>query len=71
MNASFKMTFWFRIGSYLGTKKHIYKLLYWIVFFIHKHNQYVTGIQLALGTSIQQGITFPHFSCIVINGQAK
>ncbi len=38
---------------------------------IHKHQQYVTGIQLALGTSIQQRITFPHFSCIVINGKAK
>lgn len=71
LNASFRITFWFRIGSYLGTKKNIYyKILYWIVFLIHKHQQYVTGIQLALGTSIQQGITFPHFSCIVINGSA-
>lgn len=62
LNASFKITFYFRLGSYLGTKKNIIlSLFYWIVFLIYKHEQYVTGIQLALGTSVQSGITFPHF----------
>lgn len=67
-NASFKITFWFRIGSYLGSKKGIiFKILYYLVFFIHKHNQYVTGIQIPLGTKVGKGLCFSHFSCIVIN----
>lgn len=67
-NASFRITFWFRIGSYLVTKKNIFsRLLYVVVFLIHKHNQYLTGIQLAFGTDIKAGITFGHFSNIVIN----
>ena len=71
-NASFRITFWFRIGSYLSTKKGlICKLLYGIVFLIHKHNQYLTGIQLAFGTDIKGGLTFGHFSNIVINRGSK
>lgn len=67
-NASFRITFWFRIGSYLSTKKNlICRLLYGIVFLIHKHNQYLTGIQLAFGTNIEEGLIFGHFSNIVIN----
>lgn len=71
-NASFKITFWFRIGSYLKNRKNpIHRLLYYLVFMIHKHNQYLTGIQLGLGTPIKEGLTFAHFSCIIINGNAS
>lgn len=71
-NASFRITFWFRIGSYLKTKKGIlFKFLYILVLIIHKHNQYLTGIQLGIGSSIEGGLVFNHFSCIVINGNAK
>lgn len=71
-NASFRITFWFRIGSYLKTKKGvIFKFLYILVPIIHKHNQYLTGIQLSFGSSIEGGLIFNHFSCIVINGNAK
>lgn len=71
-SASFKITFWFRIGSYLKNKKgFIYKVLYLIVFYIHKKNQYKTGIQLEIGTSVGQGLQFSHFSCIVINVDVK
>lgn len=67
-NASFRISFWFRIGSYLQTKRTIpYKLLYGIVFLIHKHNQYLTGIQISFGTPIKEGLMFGHFSSIVIN----
>ena len=67
-NASFKVTFWFRIGSYLQVKKcFIYKILYLFVFMLYKHNQYLTGIQLPLGTNVGKGLCFSHFSCIVIN----
>lgn len=70
-NASFRITFWFRIGSYLARQKGIlFKLLYGIVFLIHKHNQYLTGIQLPIGTQIGEGLCFAHFSCIVINSTA-
>lgn len=68
-NASFRMTFWFRFGTYLMSKRGVlHKMLFGIVFLIHKHNQYVTGIQLPLGTQIGSGLLFPHFSCIIING---
>jgi serine O-acetyltransferase len=72
MNSSFKITFWFRVGSYLKEKRNIvHRLMYVIVYFIHKHNQYLTGIQLAFGTSIGKGLFFPHFSCIVISSSSK
>lgn len=67
-NASFKITFWYRIGSYLKTKNWIlFKFIYQIVYLIHKHNQYLTGIQLPIGCKIGKGLNFSHFSCIVIN----
>lgn len=67
-NASFRITFWFRIGSYLKTKSNpLHKLLFGLVFLIHKHNQYLTGIQLPFGTKIGAGLNFAHFSCIIIN----
>lgn len=70
-NASFRITFWFRIGSYLRTKRNpLYRFLYGIVFLIHKHNQYLTGIQLPLETVVGKGLCFSHFSCIVINSSA-
>lgn len=48
-NASFRITFWFRIGSYLITKHHfIAKFCLIFVQLIHKHNQYLTGIQIGL-----------------------
>ena len=37
---------------------------------IHKHNQYLTGIQIGFGTKIGKVLMFPHYSCIVINGSA-
>ena len=52
----------------MRTKKNIFfKMLYAIVFFIHKHNQYLTGIQLRLETKVGERLRFQHFSCIVIN----
>lgn len=69
-NASFKITFWFRIGSYLKQKRGLWKILYLLVFVIHKHNMYKTGIQLPIGTRIGGGLTFAHFSCIIIHYDA-
>lgn len=69
-NASFRITFWNRIGTFLRQKRGFYKFFYGIVFLIHKHNQYKTGIQLPLGTICKGGLFFPHFSCIVIDGSS-
>lgn len=70
-NASFKLTIWLRIGHYLRQKRGlIFKLLYGMVFLIHKHNQYLTGIQIRLETKVGEGLRFQHFSGIVINEAA-
>jgi serine O-acetyltransferase len=70
-NPSFKITFWFRIGSYLKKKNTLlFRILYIIVSVIHKHNQYLTGIQLRFGTQIGKGLFFAHFSGIVISRKA-
>ena len=45
-------------------------MLYYIVFVIYKHNQWLTGIQLPLGTDVGKGLVFGHFSCIIISGGA-
>lgn len=39
-----------------------------MVYFIHKHYQYLTGIQLGFGAKIGGGLNFTHFSGIVIHG---
>lgn len=64
-NASFRITFWFRIGSFLITRHHfIAKFCLMCVQLIHKHNQYLTGIQIGFGTKIGKALMFPHYSCI-------
>lgn len=68
-NASFKITFWFRLGSFLKGKRCIFlRILYGFICVIYKHYQYLTGIQLPLGTNVGSGLLFSHFSCIIING---
>lgn len=71
-NASFKVTFWFRIGSYLQYKTNpLWKPLYWIVKLIYKHYQYKTGCQLYLGTKVGGGLVFPHWGCQIIHYAAE
>ncbi len=67
-NASFKMSFWFRIGSYLEYKNC--KILYFIVFWHYKHLMFKTGIQLPLGTQVGPGLKFYHFGNVVVNKMA-
>lgn len=68
-NASFKMTFWFRIGSWLEGKSS-WRVLYYMVFWHYKKLMYKTGIQLPIGTRIGGGLQFKHFNGIVINNNA-
>lgn len=75
-NYSFKITFWFRLGSFLQEKKgFIIKCLYRIVFLIYKHNQYLTGIQLPFGTKIGPGIDvrpfFVHCDYVIGHNREK
>lgn len=70
MNASFKTTFWFRVLSGMKGKKWL-KPLYGLVYMYYKHVQYLTGIQLNIGTQIGGGIRFAHYSCIIINEYCK
>lgn len=67
-NASFKMSFWFRLGTYLDAKKH--GLLYFLVFWHYKSLMYKTGIQLPIGTQVGGGLKFYHFGDVVINKNA-
>lgn len=70
-NASFKITFWYRILSFLKNRKGLYSFFYYIVYMIYKHYQYLTGIQLPVDTIVDGGVLFPHFSCIVIAGNCE
>jgi len=67
-NASFKMTFWFRIGNFLCERKSVIRL-----FFVRVHYKrlmYRTGIQLPIGTQVGGGLQFKHFNGIVVNDKA-
>lgn len=69
---SFRITFWYRIGYYcIHTSNPIAKLVYPIVWAIHTHNQYLTGIQLPFSVVAKGGLLFPHFSGIIIHPQAQ
>lgn len=61
VSASFMTTFWFRILTILPPpfRKILYLNYKWVNF--------ITGIQLPIGTKIGKGLKFPHYSCIVIS----
>lgn len=65
-NASFKITFWYRVLNWLKDKK-VMRLVYFVIYFYYKHLSYLTGIQLPVASKMGGGIRFAHFSCIVIN----
>lgn len=60
-NESFKVTFWFRILSYLRNKGPLSKLLYYPLRFHYMHVQRKTGIQLPIGTKVGGGYMFLSF----------
>ncbi len=69
-NHSFKITFWFRLGSYLKEKGGICKILLVPIWLIYKHNQYKTGIQLPFCTNVGGGLKFSHFGTIIVHYDA-
>lgn len=46
-------------------------MAYGLVFLIYKHQQWLTGIQLRIGTHVGKGLIFTHHGCIVINSQTE
>lgn len=66
--ASFKVTFWFRVGTYLQGKP-LLRPLALVVWIVNRRYQYLTGIDLPVGTTVGEGLLFAHFSCIIINNK--
>lgn len=71
-------TFWylvlFRIGSFFKNdcKIPIIKQLLYMFFWIsHKILSMIMGIQIPLGTKIDQGLYLPHYGLIVVHQRAK
>lgn len=61
----------FRLCSFFKNKKPFhYRIVFFICRIIYKHYQIKTGIQLPIGTFVGKGLFFPHYSCIVINGDS-
>jgi len=42
------------------------RLLLYIVKVVHKTNARITGIQIPIGTNVDSGLKFFHFSCIIV-----
>lgn len=69
-NNSFKFCFWFRLGSWSkGDKKLL--LIYMFSWMMHRHYTFKFGIQMPLGSPVKGGLSFNHFSCIIINGSTQ
>ena len=65
-NNSFKYCFWLRLSTYAKTKK-ILLPFYLIAVILHRHYTFKLGIQIPIGLDVGGGLSFNHFSCIIIN----
>lgn len=67
VSESFKVCFWFRLGSYIATKNNVFsKVLLFLIKIKYLGIKRKTGIQLPLLTNVDGGVMFCHYSCIVI-----
>ncbi len=69
-NNSFKYCFWFRVGSWTKGKKALIPI-YVVAWMMHRHYTFKFGIQMPLCTPVDGGLSFNHFSCIIINGSTR
>lgn len=69
-NNSFKYCFWFRLGSWTKGKKALIPI-YAIAWMMHRHYTFKFGIQMPLCTPVEGGLSFNHFSCVIINGSTR
>lgn len=70
LEESFKVTLWFRIGTYLQQRRNLLPL-YMLIKIIYKHVQHKTGIQLPCGTKVDEGLRFFHHDCIIVAQSVK
>jgi len=70
-NFDTQVTFFFRLCSYLKTKKFRALGLYYLFFFIYRHIMYKTGIQLPPCTPVGGGLAFTHYGSIIINSGCR
>lgn len=67
VSESFKVCFWFRLGSYIATKNNVFsKVLLFLIKIKYLGIKRKTGIQLPLLTNVDGSVMFCHYSCIVI-----
>lgn len=66
-NFDTQVTFFFRLCSYLKSKKFRAFGLYYPVLLLYRHIMYKTGIQLPPGTPVGGGLAFTHYGSIIIN----
>lgn len=65
-SASFAISFWFRIATWLFYKNKFFKILGIPVYIWYKLLKLLTGIQLPIGTKIGPGLRFFHYNCIIL-----
>ena len=72
-SASYKVTFWFRLGTYCEQSKNLLlrRICLPVIGLYYNHISFLTGIQLPIGTKVGGGIMFSHFSGIIINKESK
>ena len=66
-NFDTQVTFFFRLCSYLKSRKFRAFGLYYPVLMLYRHIMYKTGIQLPPGTPVGGGLAFTHYGSIIIN----
>lgn len=64
ISPTFATIFWYRVTSVIPPPVRYFTYVF------YKLNSYVTGIQIPIGTKVGKGLTFPHYSCIVISKRA-
>ena len=72
VSESFKVSLWLRLGTYFMSKtSKLYRPLYYFSKIYYKHIEHKTGIQVPLGTQIEEGLRFFHHDCIIIAQSVK
>lgn len=65
-SASFPLTFWFRISTWLYKKNKFFRYIGIPIYLVYKIHKLLTGIQLPMCTDVGPGLRFFHYNCIII-----
>lgn len=69
-NPGFKLTFWFRVCSYL-VRRPIFKFFYYCSKIIYYHYRFKFGIEIPIGLNVGSGFYIGHFGGIVVGKNTK